>query len=113
MLRQFSDLPGCDFGELSAMTRLAVRTVTQAAAVLKHKSDKGVEMYSTTFLNGVPTIQRDGRNILGVLDQNWEFASEISDLLNSLEDDPHIFLTEHDRKWLKAMDRAFRKVQHA
>jgi hypothetical protein len=70
-------------------------------------------MYLTTSLNGVPTIQRDGRNILGVCDQNWEFASEICDLLNCLEDDPHIFLTEHDRKWLKAMDRAFRTVQHA
>jgi len=85
----------------------------QAAAVLKHKSDGGAEMYCTTFLNGVPTIQRDGRNILGVLDQNWDFASEICDLLNSLEDDPHIFLTEHDRKWLKAMDRAFRTAHHA
>jgi hypothetical protein len=113
MLLQFSDLPRYAFGEPSAMTRLAVRTVMQAAAVLKHKSDEGVEMYSTTSLNGVPTIQRGGRNILGVLDQNWEFANEICDLLNSLEDDPHIFLTEHDRKWLRAMDRAFRKVQHA
>ena len=71
-------------------------------------------MYSTTFLNGVPTIQRDGQNVLGVWNQNWEFANEICSLLNSLEDDPHIFLTEHDRKWLKAMDRAFRgQVQHA
>jgi hypothetical protein len=104
---------GYAFGELSAMTWLAVRTVMQAAAVLKHKSDEGVEMYSTTSLNGVPTIQRGGRNILGVLDQNWDFANEICDLLNSLDDDPHIFLTEHDRKWLKAMDRAFKKVQHA
>jgi hypothetical protein len=77
------------------------------------QSDEGVEMYSTTSLNGVPIIQRGGRNILGVLDQNWDFANEICDLLNSLDDDPHIFLTEHDRKWLKAMDRAFRKVQHA
>ena len=85
----------------------------QAAAVLKHKSDGGAEMYCTTLLNGVPTIQRDGRNILGVLDQNWDFASELCDLLNSFEDDPHIFLTEHDRKWLKAMDRAFRTVHHA
>jgi hypothetical protein len=103
----------CAFGQLSAMTWLAVRTVMQAAAVLKHNSSEGVEMYSTTSLNGVPTIQRDGRNILGVWDENWEFANEICELLNSLEDDPHIFLTEHDRKWLKAMDRAFRKVQHA
>ena len=85
----------------------------QTAAVLKHKSDEGVEMYFTTSLNGVLTIQRDGHSVLGVWNENWEFANEICNLLNSLEDDPQIFLTEHDRKWLKAMDRAFRKVQHA
>jgi hypothetical protein len=34
--------------------------------------------------------------------------------LNSFEDDPEIFLTEDNRKWLKAMDCAFsRKVHHA
>ena len=70
-------------------------------------------MYLTTSLNGVPTIQRNGRNIVGVWTQNWEFASEICDLPNSPEDDPHIFLTEHDRKWMKATNRAFSKVQHA
>ena len=70
-------------------------------------------MYSTRSLNGVPTIQRNGRSVLGVCDQNWEFANEICALLNSLEDDPQIYLTEPDRKWLKAMDRAFKKVQHA
>jgi hypothetical protein len=33
---------------------------------------------------------------------------------NCFEDDPEIFLTEDDRKWLKAMDCAFgRKVHHA
>ena len=33
---------------------------------------------------------------------------------NSFENDPEIFLTEDDRKWLKAMDCAFsRKVHHA
>ena len=32
MLLQFSDLPRCAFGELSAMTRMAVRTIMQAAA---------------------------------------------------------------------------------
>ena len=70
-------------------------------------------MYSITTLNGVPTIQRDGRNILDVWNQNWDFAYEICVLLNSLEDDSQISLAERDRKWLKAMDRAFRKVQHA
>ncbi|PYX40189.1 MAG: hypothetical protein DMG83_27100 [Acidobacteria bacterium] len=110
---QFSDLPRYAFGEISAMTGADVRNAAQAAAVLKHKSDEGVEMYSTTSLDGVPTIQRNGHNVLGVWDENWDFANEICDLLNSLEDDPHIFLTEPDRKWLKAMDRAFRKVQYA
>lgn len=70
-------------------------------------------MYSTTTLNGVPTIQRDGGNILDVWNQNWDFAYEICVLLNSLEDDSQISLAERDRKWLKAMDPAFRKVQHA
>jgi hypothetical protein len=71
-------------------------------------------MYSTKSLNGVPAIQRNGRSVLSVWEQDWGFANEICELLNSFEDDPEIFLTEHDRKWLKAMDRAFsRKVQHA
>jgi hypothetical protein len=49
-----------------------------------------------------------------VWDRDWDFANEICELLNSFDDDPELFLTEHDRKWLKAMNRAFsRKVQHA
>ena len=71
-------------------------------------------MYSTKSLNGVPAIQRNGRSVLTVWNEDWNFANEICGLLNSLEDDPEICLTEHDRKWLKAMNRAFsRKVQHA
>jgi hypothetical protein len=101
------------FGELSAMTRPAVRIVTQAAAVLKHKSDEGVEMYSTISLNGVPPTQRYGHRVLGVWDEVWAFANENCDLLNPLEDDPYFFLTGYGRKRLKAMDRAFRKVHHA
>lgn len=70
-------------------------------------------MYSTKSLDGIPTIHRNGRNVLGVWDQDWEFATEICNLLNSLEDESPIFLTEHDRKWLKDMNRAFSgKVQH-
>jgi hypothetical protein len=69
-------------------------------------------MYSTKSLNGVPAVQRNGRSVLTVWDKDWNFANEICGLLNSLEDDPEIFLTEPDRKWLKALDRAFRKVQH-
>jgi len=113
MLPQFSDLPALCLWQPMCDDMAGCTNVMQAAAVLKHNSGEGVQMYSTTSLDGVPVIQRYGRNILGVWDQNWDFANEICDLLNSLEDDPHIFLTEHDRKWLKAMDRAFRKVQHA
>ena len=113
MLLQFSDLPRYVFGELSAMTRPAVRTFTQAAAVLKHKSDEGVEMYSTTSLNGVPTTRRYGHRVLGVWDEVLVFANENCDLLNPLENDPYFFLAGYDLKRLKAMDRAFRKVHHA
>jgi len=71
-------------------------------------------MYSTKSLNGIPAIQRNGRSVLSVWDQDWEFAYEICELLNSLEDDPEVFFTEPDRKWLKAMNRAFSgRVQHA
>jgi hypothetical protein len=113
MLLQFSDFAALCVWRAKCDDTAGCTNCYASRCVLKHKSDEGVEMYSTTSLNGVPTIQRGGRNILGVLDQNWDFANEICDLLNSLDDDPHIFLTEHDRKWLKAMDRAFRKVQHA
>jgi hypothetical protein len=109
---EFSSLKHPPFGEPNAMTQLAVQSYASRCSA-EHKGGEGVEMYSTTSLNGVPTIQRDGQNVLGVWNQNWDFANEICDLLNSLEDDPHIFLTEHDRKWLKTMDRAFKKVQHA
>ena len=71
-------------------------------------------MYSTKSVNGVPAIQRNGRSVLSVCDQDWEFASEVCGLLNCLEDDPQVFFTEHDRTWLKAMDRAFsRRQPHA
>jgi hypothetical protein len=71
-------------------------------------------MFSTKSVDGVPAIQRNGQNVLSVCNQDWDFANEICELLNSFDDDPEIFLTEHDRKWLKAMDRAFGiKVQHA
>jgi len=66
-------------------------------------------MYSTKSLNGIPAIQRNGRSVLSVWDENWGFAEEICELLNSLEDDPEVFLTQHDRQWLREMDRAFRK----
>jgi hypothetical protein len=70
-------------------------------------------MYSTKLKNGLRTIRRNGRHVLGVWDQNWRFADELSELLNELEDDPKLLLHE-DRKWLKEIDGVFgRKVQHA
>jgi len=71
-------------------------------------------MYSTKSLNGIPTIQRNGRNVLAVWDQDWNFAYELCELLNELEDDePQLLLNERDRKWLKQMDYAFsRRMQH-
>ena len=70
-------------------------------------------MYSTKSLNGVPTIQRDGHNVLAVWNQDWGFASDLCDLLNEMDTQPSLFLNEHDRVWLKAIDRAFRrKVKH-
>lgn len=71
-------------------------------------------MYSTISLDGVPSIQRNGRSVLSVWDEDWKFAHELCDLLNNLEDESALFLNKIDRQWLKAIDRAFKgKVQHA
>ena len=72
-------------------------------------------MYSTKTVNGLPAIQYNGRSVLSVWNQDWEFAYEVCELLNQLEDpSPELSLTECDRKWLKAIDRAFEgKVHHA
>jgi hypothetical protein len=71
-------------------------------------------MYSTKSLNGLPAIQYNGRSVLSVWNQDWNFAFELCQLLNQLEDQPpELLLTECDRRWLKAMDHAFQgKVQH-
>jgi hypothetical protein len=72
-------------------------------------------MYSTKSLNGLPAIQYNGQSVLSVWNEDWNFAHELCDLLNELKDQPpELLLTERDRKWLKAIDHAFRgKVQHA
>jgi hypothetical protein len=44
--------------------------------------NKGVNMYATRAVNGVPAIQRDGQNVLSVCDQNWDFANWLCALLN-------------------------------
>ena len=75
---------------------------------------KESDMYYTKSVNGFPAIQRDGRSVLSVWGQDWEFANWLCELLNELNDTPTLLLNEHDRVWLKAMDSAFgRKVQHA
>ena len=71
-------------------------------------------MYSTKLTNGLLTIQRNGRNVLRVWDKNFEFANELCELLNELEDGPKLLLNDEDRKWLKEIEGAFcREVQHA
>jgi hypothetical protein len=71
-------------------------------------------LYAAVAVKSVPAIQRKGRSVLSVWDQGWEFANKICERLNSFEDETEIFLTDDDRKWLKAIDGAFsRKVHHA
>jgi hypothetical protein len=41
-------------------------------------------MYATTTVNGIPAIQRNGQSVLGVCDQDWEFANWLCALLNEL-----------------------------
>lgn len=75
---------------------------------------KGSDMYSTTSVNGFPAIQRDGRGVLSVWGQDWEFADWLCELLNERNATHELLLNEQDCKWLKEMDDAFgRKVQHA
>src|SRR5208282_3997959 len=76
--------------------------------------NEGVNMYGTKAINGVPAIQRDGRSVLSVCDQNWEFADWLCALLNELGHKSELLLNEQDCEWLNANDRAFRRaVQHA
>ena len=42
------------------------------------------EMYSTKSINGIPIIQCNGRNLLGVWDRDWQYAKELCDKLNKL-----------------------------
>ncbi|MGB2606778.1 MAG: hypothetical protein ACLP00_20310 [Terracidiphilus sp.] len=55
-------------------------------------------MYATKAVNGVPAIQRDGQSVLGVCDQDWEFANWLCELLNELGRKSELLLTEPDRR---------------
>ncbi|HZW92833.1 MAG TPA: hypothetical protein VFF64_07765 [Candidatus Eremiobacteraceae bacterium] len=71
-------------------------------------------MYATKAVNGVPAIQRDGQSVLGVCDQDWEFANWLCALLNELGRKSGLLLNEQDWEWLNANDRSFRRTaQHA
>lgn len=71
-------------------------------------------MYATKTTNGILSIQRDGRNVLRVYDQNLQFATWVCAVLNHLGHLPQLLLTDEDLEWLRAMDGAFRpEVQHA
>jgi hypothetical protein len=60
-------------------------------------------MYYTKSVNGLPAIQRDGRGVLSVWGQDWEFANWLCELLNELNDTPKLLLNEQDwngsRRW--------------
>ena len=69
-------------------------------------------MYATKTINGVPAIQRDGQSVLGVCDQDWEFADWLCALLNELGNKSELLLNQHDREWLKAIDSPSRRAAH-
>jgi hypothetical protein len=72
-------------------------------------------MYSTKSVNGVPAILYKGRSVLSVWNDDWNFAYELCAVLNGLAyQRPSLLLTESDRKWLRAIDDAFKaRVLHA
>ena len=71
-------------------------------------------MYSTTSVNGVPAIQRNGERVLSVCDQNWDFADWLCALLNELGRKSELLLNEQNQEWGPPIDRAFKRtVQHA
>jgi hypothetical protein len=63
-------------------------------------------------MNGIPAIQRDGRSVLSIWNQDWEFAYSLCRLLNELDKNSELLLNEFDRNWLKALDHAFTKEVH-
>lgn len=69
-------------------------------------------MYATKAVNGVPAIQRDGQSVLGVCNQNWEFANWLCELLNELGHKSDLLLNEQERDWLNANDHTFRRTAH-
>ena len=69
-------------------------------------------MYATKAVNGVPAIQRDGQIVLGVCNQNWEFANWLCALLNELGYQSELLLKEQDWGWLNTNDRDSRRTAH-
>ena len=71
-------------------------------------------MYATTASNGVPSIQRNGQNVLRVCNQNWEFANWLCALLNELGHKSELLLNEPDQSTFNVADSTLRgKAQHA
>ena len=102
---------GCDAAIADASTGNFKGAAAGARGPTKNK---GVNMYATKAVNGVPAIQRDGQSVLSVCDQNWEFAHWLCALLNELGRKSDSLLNEQDWKWLNAMDHAFKRTaQHA
>jgi hypothetical protein len=122
MILRLSDLPGCGFGELNALLRcrpsmaepLQTAFPAERTRHKRSKRNKGVDMYATRAVNGIPAIQRNGQSVLSVCDQNWEFANWLCALLNELGQKSELLLNEQDGEWLRANHRDFRRaVQHA
>ena len=69
-------------------------------------------MYATNPVSGILAIERNGRMVLSVCDDDWEFADWLCALLNEISRKPLSLLTQRDVEWLKVMDDAFGKQEH-
>ena len=69
-------------------------------------------MYVTRAVNGVPAIQRGGRNVMSVCNQDWEFASWLCELLNELGRKSELLQTGQDWAWLNANSRIVQETPH-
>ena len=80
------------------------------ATAARINRNKGVDMYITKTVNGVPAVERRP-SVLNFRDENrgssnWRWVL--------VDHKPALLLNEHDREWLKAIDEAdARKVHHA
>jgi len=70
-------------------------------------------MYATKAINGVPAIQHDGKSVLSVCDQNWDFANWLCALLNELGHKSELLLNERDWEWQQSERSRLQKASTA